>query len=132
MRGICSAAAWEQKRILCSNRKERLSRIPKIIRDKLDLHSVPIQDYVLSGVCALIGFLASFMPKIAHELDQPGELEWLRLYARSMRYMTTGPRILVTIAVCILLLVYSRFRRGGLGLAFVLGALVGEAILSAL
>jgi len=109
-------------------REEKLSRLSDVIRERLNLSTVPTRDYLLSGICAVIGFFVSFLPTSRHEWDQPSVHEWIRLYVRGMKYMTTGPWILLTIVVCVLLLISARFKRGGLGVAYCLGILLGHVI----
>lgn len=105
-----------------------MPQLADLIRERLNLRTIAKRDYVLSGICALIGFLVSFVPGNGHDMDKPGVHEWLRLYWRSTLYMTSGPRIFITIAVCALLLISARFKRGGLGVAYVIGILLGRVV----
>jgi hypothetical protein len=98
------------------------------IRNRLSLASVPKRDFLLAGVCGLLGFAMSFVHGPRHDLDRPDVPGWLRFYPHVSKVLVNSPWILLPITVCALLLVYSRFRRGGLGVAFVLGALLGRII----
>jgi hypothetical protein len=109
-----------------------MPRLYELIRERLNLSTIPTRDYLLSGICALIGFFVSFLPRSRQEWDQPGVHEWIRLYVRGMKYLTTGPSILLTIALCTVLLIFSRFKRGGLGVAYCLGILLGHVVSSGL
>jgi hypothetical protein len=109
-----------------------LSKKDNINQSRMNLAGIPKRDFLLSGICGVLGFFLSFLPYSGPDLNQPNVNSWIRLYGQAGKHLLTWPWGLILMVVFALLLVHSRFRRGGLGVAFCLGVVLGKVIASVL
>ena len=105
-----------------------MSRNNKVKQQELNLDGIPKRDFLLSGVAGIFGFVVSFLPYSGPDLSQPDVNSWVRLYGQVGRHILTWPWSLILLVLLAFLLVHSRFRRGGLGVAFCLGIVLGKTV----
>lgn len=94
----------------------------------MKLREVSRRDIIISAIAVAAGLVVSFLPYYGPKLDAPNTHTWIRAYERAGHYILQWPWNLLFIAALVLLLIRTKFRRGGWGVALCLGIMIGKML----
>ncbi|MBZ5530484.1 MAG: hypothetical protein LAO20_03550 [Acidobacteriia bacterium] len=94
----------------------------------MKLEEVSRRDIIVSVMAAVAGLVVSFLPHYGPDLNAPNTNNWIRAYERIGLYIFQLPWNLILVSLLIFLLFRAKFRRGGWGVAFCLGIIIGKTL----